>query len=163
MLRARMFRSLISVLIVNMHNLTKTNEYSVMLMSIPYFMQIIRVLLKLVQTHRHVMADDLYVIEVLVAELDVVCGDVVELLVDEVVDLVVDEEMELVVGVMAFAYDPYRMICFLTLLWIFKICIFISSTLSISSLKYTVNTYIYTHIHTKLNGYFVYIFAKINV
>ena len=35
-------------LIVNMHNLTKANEYSVM------FMQIIRVLLKLVQTHRHV-------------------------------------------------------------------------------------------------------------
>ena len=40
--------------IVNMHNLTKTNEYSVILMSITYFMQIIRVLLKLVQTHRHV-------------------------------------------------------------------------------------------------------------
>ena len=85
------------------------------------------------------MADDLYVIEVLVAELDVVCEDVVELLVAEVdvvgwgeVDVVVDEEMELVVGVMAFVYDPYRMICFLTyLLWICKICIFISSTLSI--------------------------------
>ena len=63
------------------------------------------------------MADDLYVIEVLVAELDVVCGDVVELLVAEVdvvgwgeVDVVVHEEMELVVGVMAFVYDPYRMI-----------------------------------------------------
>ena len=62
------------------------------------------------------MADDLYVIEVLVAELDVVGGDVVELLVAEVdvvgwgvVDVVVDEEMELV-GVMAFVYDPYRMI-----------------------------------------------------
>ena len=41
-------------LLVNMHNLTKTNEYSVMLMSITYFMQIIRVLLKLVQTRRHV-------------------------------------------------------------------------------------------------------------
>ena len=100
------------------------------------------------------MADDLYVIEVLVAELDVVGGDVVggdvvELLVAEVdvvgwgvvgwgvVDVVVDEEMELVV------YDHYRMICFLTLLWICKICIFISSTLSIRPLKYTVNTYIY--------------------
>ena len=34
-----------------MHNLTKTNEYSVMLVSIPNFMQIIRVLLKLVQKH----------------------------------------------------------------------------------------------------------------
>ena len=96
------------------------------------------------------MADDLYVIEVLVAELDVVGGDVVELLVAEVdvvgwgvVVVVVDEEMELVVGVMAFVYDPYRMICFLTLLWICKICIFISSTLSIRPLKYTVNTYIY--------------------
>ena len=43
-----------AVLLVNMHNLTKTNEYSVMLMSITYFMQIIRVLLKLVQTRRHV-------------------------------------------------------------------------------------------------------------
>ena len=72
-----------------------------------------RVLLKLVLTHRHVaaMADDLYVIEVLVAELDVVGGDVVELLVAEVdvvgwgvVDVVVDEEMELAVGVMAFLY-----------------------------------------------------------
>ena len=89
-----------------------------------------RVLLKLVLTHRHVaaMADDLYVIEVLVAELDVVGGDVVELLVAEVdvvgwgvVDVVVDEEMELAVGVMAFLYAPYRMICFLTLLWICKI------------------------------------------
>ena len=67
------------------------------------------------------MADDLYVIEVLVAELDVVGGDVVELLVAEVdvvgwgvVGVVVDEEMELVVGVMAFVYDPYCMICFLT-------------------------------------------------
>ena len=41
--------------IVDMHNLTKTNEYSVIL---------IRVLLKLVQTHRHLgsLADDLYVI-----------------------------------------------------------------------------------------------------
>ena len=57
------------------------------------------------------MADDLYVIEVLIAELDVVGGDVVELLVAEVdgvwvgwgvVDVVVDEEMELVVAVMAF-------------------------------------------------------------
>ena len=55
------------------------------------------------------MADDLYVIEIFVAELDVVGGDVVELLVAEadvvgwgVVDVVVDEEMELVVGVMAF-------------------------------------------------------------
>ena len=93
------------------------------------------------------MADDLYVIEVLVAELDVVGGDVVELLIAEVdvvgwgvVDVVVDEEMELVVGVMAFVYDPYRMICFLTLLWICKICIFISATLSIRPLKYTVNT-----------------------
>ena len=38
---------------------------------------------------------------------------------------------------------PYRMICFLTLLWIYKICIFISSTLSIRPLKCTVNTYIY--------------------
>ena len=38
------------------------------------------------------------------------------------VEVVVDEEMELV-GVMAFVYDPYRMICFLTLLWICKICI----------------------------------------
>ena len=63
------------------------------------------------------MADDLYVIEVLVAELDVVGGVVVELLVAEVdvvgwgvVDVAVDEEMELVVGVMAFVYDPYRMI-----------------------------------------------------
>ena len=63
------------------------------------------------------MADDLYVIEVLVAELDVVGGDVVELLVAEVdvvgwgeVDVVVDEEIELVVGVMAFVCDPYRMI-----------------------------------------------------
>ena len=101
------------------------------------------------------MADDLYVIEVLVAELDVVGGDVVELLaivaeVDVVgwgeVDVVVDEEMELVVGVVAFVYDPYRMICFL--LWICKICIFISSTLSIRPLKYTVNTYIYyTYTH----------------
>ena len=58
------------------------------------------------------MADDLYVIEVLVAELDVVGGDVVQLLVAEmdvvgwgVVDVVVDEEMELVVGVIAFVYD----------------------------------------------------------
>ena len=101
------------------------------------------------------MADDLYVIEVLVAELDVVGGDVVELLVAVVdvvgwgvVDVVVDEEMELVVGVMAFVYDPYRMICFLTLLWNCKICIFISSTLSIRPLKYTVNTYIYyTYTH----------------
>ena len=57
------------------------------------------------------MADDLYVIEVLVAELDVVGGDVVELLVAEVDvvgwgedDVVVDEEMELV-GVMAFEND----------------------------------------------------------
>ena len=39
------------------------------------------------------------------------------------VEVVVDEEMELVVGVMPFVYDPYRMICFLTLLWICKICI----------------------------------------
>ena len=103
------------------------------------------------------MADDLYVIEVLVAELDVVGGDVVELLVAEVVVVgwgvvgvvaMVDEEMELVVGVMAFVYDPYRMICFLTLLWICKICIFNSSTLSIRPLKYTVNTYIYyTYTH----------------
>ena len=61
------------------------------------------------------MADDLYVIEVLVAELDVVGGDVVELLVAEVdvvgwgwVDVVIDEEMELIVGVMAFVYDLYR-------------------------------------------------------
>ena len=76
------------------------------------------------------MADDLYVIEVLVAELDVVGGNVVELLVAEVdvvgwgvVDVVVDEEMELVVGVMAFVYDAYHMICFLMLLWICKICI----------------------------------------
>ena len=68
------------------------------------------------------MADGLYVIEVLVAELDVAGGDVVELLVAEadvvgwgVVDVVVDEEVELVVGVMAFVYDSYRMICFLTL------------------------------------------------
>ena len=101
------------------------------------------------------MADDLYVIEVLVAELDVVGGDVVELLaivaeVDVVgwgeVDVVVDEEMELVVGVVAFVYDPYRMICFL--LWICKICKSISSTLSIRPLKYTVNTYIYyTYTH----------------
>ena len=99
------------------------------------------------------MADDLYVIEVLVAELDVVGEDVVELLVAEVdvvgwgeVDVVVDEEMELVVG--AFVYDSYRMICFLTLLWICKIYIFISSTLSIRPLKYTVNTYIYyTYTH----------------
>ena len=82
------------------------------------------------------------------------------------VDVVVDEEMELVVGVMAFVYDPYRMICFLTLLWICKICIFISSTLSIRPLKYTVNTYIYIlhiYVRTKLNGYFVCTFAKINV
>ena len=101
------------------------------------------------------MADDLYVIEVLVAELDMVGGDVVEQLVAEVdvvgwgvVDVVVDEEMELVVGVMAFVYDPYRMISFLTLLWICKICIFISSNLSIRPLKYTVNTYIYyTYTH----------------
>ena len=101
------------------------------------------------------MADDLYVIEVLAAELDVVGGDVVELLVAEVdvvgwgvVDVVVDEEMELVVGVMAFVYDPYRMICFLTLLWICKIFIFISLTLSIRPLKYTINTYIYyTYTH----------------
>ena len=76
------------------------------------------------------MVDDLYVIEVLVAELDVVGGNVVELLVAEVdvvawgvIDRVVDEEMELVVGVIAFVYDPYRMICFLTLFWICKICI----------------------------------------
>ena len=96
------------------------------------------------------MSDNLYVIEVLVAELDVAGGDVVELLVAEVdvvgcgvVDVVVDEEMELVVGVMAFVYDSYRMICFLTLLWICKICVFISSTFSIRPLKYTVNTYIY--------------------
>ena len=103
------------------------------------------------------MADDLYVIEVLVAELDVVGGDVVELPIAEVdvvgwgwVDVVVDEEMELVVGVMAFVYDPYRMICFLTLLWICKICIFISSTLSIRPLKYTVNTYVYyTYTYTQ--------------
>ena len=88
------------------------------------------------------MADDLYVTEVLVPERDVVGGDVVELLVAEVdvvgwgvVGVVVDEEMELVVGVMAFVYDPYRMICFLTLLWIYKICIFNSSTLSIRPLK----------------------------
>ena len=40
------------------------------------------------------------------------------------VDVVVDEEVELVVGVMAFVYDPHHMICFLTLLWICKICIF---------------------------------------
>ena len=101
------------------------------------------------------MADDFYVIEVLVAELEVVGGDVVELIVAEVdvvgwgvVDVVVDEEMELVVGVMAFVYDPYRMICFLTLLWICKICVFISSALSIRPLKYTVNTYIYyTYTH----------------
>ena len=58
------------------------------------------------------MAADLYVIEVLVAELDVVGGDVVELVVAEVdmvglgvVEVVVDEEIELVVGVMAFVYD----------------------------------------------------------
>ena len=63
------------------------------------------------------MADDLYVIEVLVAELDVVGGDVVELLVAEVDvvgwgvdDVAVDVEMKLVVGVMAFVYDPYCMI-----------------------------------------------------
>ena len=69
-------------------------------------------------------------------------------MVDVVVDVVVDEEMELVVGVMAFVYDPYRMICFLTLLWNCKICIFISSTLSIRALKDTVNTYIYyTYTH----------------
>ena len=56
--------------------------------------------------------------------------------------------MELVVGVMAFVYDPYRMICFLTLLWICKICIFISFTLSIRPLKYTINTYMhYTYTH----------------
>ena len=39
----------ISGCVVDLHNLTKTNEYSVMLMSISNFMQIIRVLLKLVQ------------------------------------------------------------------------------------------------------------------
>ena len=57
------------------------------------------------------MADDLYVIEVLVAELDVVGGDVIELLVAEVdvvgwgvVDVVVDEKMELVVGVIWHLY-----------------------------------------------------------
>ena len=57
------------------------------------------------------MADDLYVIEVLVAELDVVGGDVIELLVAEVdvvgwgvVDVVVDEKMELVVGVVWHLY-----------------------------------------------------------
>ena len=44
-----------------MHNLTKTNEYSVMLMSIPNFMQIIRVLFILVQKHA-AMADDSYVV-----------------------------------------------------------------------------------------------------
>ena len=48
------------------------------------------------------------VVELLVAEVDVVGWGVV--------DVVVDEEMELVVGVVAFVYDPYRMICFLTLL-----------------------------------------------
>ena len=49
----------------------KHAQLVLMLMSITYFMQIIRVLLKLVQTHRHVgsMVDDLYVIEVLFAEL----------------------------------------------------------------------------------------------
>ena len=58
------------------------------------------------------MAEDLYANEVLVAELDVVGGDVVELPVAEVdvvgwgvVEVVVDEKMELVVRVMAFVYD----------------------------------------------------------
>ena len=98
------------------------------------------------------MSDELYVIELLIAELDVVGGDVVELLVAEVdvvgwgvVDVVVDEEMELVVGVMAFVYDPYRMICFLTLLWICKICMFISSTFSIRPLKYIYSKYVYIY------------------
>ena len=92
------------------------------------------------QRHVGSHGDDLYVIEVLVAELDVVGGDVV--------DVVVDGEMELVVGVMAFVYNSYRMIWFWTLLWICKICIFISSTVSIRPLKYTVNTYIYyTYTH----------------
>ena len=52
------------------------------------------------------------VVELLVADVDVVGWGVV--------DVVVDEEIELV-GVMAFVYDPYRMICLLTLLWICKI------------------------------------------
>ena len=81
------------------------------------------------------MADDLYVIEVLVAKLDVVGGDVVggdvvELLVAEVdvvrwgvVDVVVDEEMELVVGVMAFVYDSLSHDMLLDVGWICKICI----------------------------------------
>ena len=105
------------------------------------------------------MADDLYVIEVylLLSWMWLVgmwlsCSLPVEVDVGGwgVVDVVVDEEMELVVGVTAFVYDLYLMICFLRLLWICKICIFISSTLSIRPLKYTVNTYIIIlHIYTQ--------------
>ena len=69
---------IVMLILVNMHNLTKKNAYSVMLMSIPIFYANYTSTFEISSNaYMHVyaaMADDLYVIEVLVAELDVVGG-----------------------------------------------------------------------------------------